>query len=62
MNNEEKIISMLETMYLEFSKRFENIESDLSGVKDRLTSVENSIVRIENDHGQKLDALFEVTK
>ena len=40
-------------------KRFESIEAELSGINGRLTNVEGIVVRIENDHGQKLGALFD---
>jgi hypothetical protein len=31
----------------------------LSGINGRLTNVEGIVIRIENDHGQKLGALFD---
>lgn len=52
MNNEEKILNLVEKMYTEFTGRFESIET-------RLTSVENTVTRIENNHGEKLSVLFD---
>ena len=52
MNNEEKILSLLEKMYIDFNKRFENNEKELASVKA-------TVIRIENDHGEKLGALFD---
>ncbi len=48
MNNEEKIFNLLEKVYF-----------DLQETKDRLGNVEKTVVRIENEHGRKLDALFD---
>ena len=39
-------------MYSEMQKGFEK-------VNERMDRVENTVVRIENDHGQKLNALFD---
>jgi len=35
------------------------ITKGMSEVKTRLTSVENIVTRIENEHGKKLSALFD---
>ena len=48
MNNEDKIFNLLEQVYIE-----------LQDTKGRLGNVEKTVVRIENEHGQKLDALFD---
>ncbi len=83
MNNEEKILSLLEAMNDRFDKvdaRLDRIErdqadmkADMSGMKadmsdlkadtasidKRLATVSDSVVRIEHEHGKKLDALFD---
>jgi len=65
LNNEEKILSLLEKMYIDFNKRFESNEKELACVKqnmatkDELASVKATVIRIENDHGQKLGALLD---
>lgn len=35
------------------------LKTDMKEVKDRLQSVENTVIKIENDHGDKLKALFD---
>lgn len=76
MNNEERILTMLDTM----NTRLEQLTTDMSDIKGRMERVEDEVgginirmggidervrniegiaVRIENDHGQKLDALFD---
>ena len=37
----------------------DGIIKDMADVKDRLTSVEGIVTRIEHDHGQKLGVLFD---
>lgn len=66
MDNENKILSLLEKMYIDFNKRFgsmdsrfESIEAELANINGRLANVEGIVVRIENDHGQKLGVLFD---
>ena len=49
---EDKTFELLEKMYVEFSEFRKETKNDLQGLK-------NDIVRIENEHGQKLDALFD---
>jgi len=48
MNNEEKILAILETMQTDMS----GMQADMRDVKDRLTI-------IENDHGKSLAALHD---
>ncbi len=76
MNNEEKILSILETMQNSMeamqaeqrktNERLDRLESgiadmkaDISSVDKRLATVSDSVVRIEHEHGKKLDALFD---
>ncbi len=49
---EEKTFELLEKMYVEFSEFRKETNT-------RLDNVEGHITRIENEHGQKLDALFD---
>ncbi len=49
---EDKTFELLEKMYVEFSEFRKETKTDLHGLK-------NDIVRIENEHGKKLDALFD---
>ena len=41
------------------TKDMTEVKGKLAGVEDRLTGVEGVVARIENDHGQKLGALFD---
>jgi iron-sulfur cluster repair protein YtfE (RIC family) len=49
---EDKTFELLEKMYVEFSEFRNETRDELQGLK-------NDIVRIENVHGKKLDALFD---
>lgn len=49
---EDKTFELLEKMYIEFSEFRKETHA-------RLGSVEGHIIQIENDHGKKLDALFD---
>lgn len=44
---------------IELTRNHAEIKERLSGVESRLDSVEVIVVRIENDHGDKLRALFD---
>ena len=66
MENGEKILSLLEKMYIDVNKRLLNLETglsevkaDLGSVKADLGSVKAIVIKIEHDHGQKLGALFD---
>ena len=48
----EKIFELMEKMYAD-------LKGDIGDIKVRLTGVENRLTYIENDHGKKLDALFD---
>lgn len=43
----------------EIKTKLISLEDQLNSVDDRLDTVEKIVVRIENDHGQKLKALFD---
>lgn len=51
---EDKIFELMEKMYSDINKRFDILESKLDKKADK-----TDIVRMENDHGKKLDALFD---
>jgi len=69
MNNEEKIISMLEqqTIMLEgIATRVDNLEAKVDNLETKVDNLEvivtetkDRMVLMENDHGQKLGALFD---
>ena len=52
MNNEEMIFELMTKMYNKMQNGFKI-------VNERLDKVEKSVINIENDHGKKLDALFD---
>lgn len=84
MNNEEKILGLLEKIYIdlhdtkkdlqstnknlqetneslrsEMQKGFEAVNLEFQKINHELQEVKNAVVRIENDNGQKLAALFD---
>lgn len=66
MNNEEKMFELMTKMYSEMQKGFKDVnekigcvEVRLDKVETRLKNIEGTVLRIENDNGQKLNALFD---
>ena len=55
MNNEEKILSMLETLTQGQTK----LEQGQTKLEQEITDIKHTLVKIENEHGQKLNALFD---
>lgn len=51
---EDKTFELLEKMYFDINKRFDELEAKIDRKADK-----TDIVRLENEHGQKLDALFD---
>lgn len=51
---EDKTFELMEKMYIEFTKEFQKVNEKLDQKADK-----TDIVRIENDHGEKLSALFD---
>ncbi len=51
---EDKTFDLLTQMYSDFSKRLDQIEHKLDQKADK-----SDIIRLENDHGKKLDTLFD---
>jgi len=51
---EDKIFELLEKMYVDIKGELNDIKTELSKKADK-----TDIVRIENEHGQKLDALLD---
>lgn len=61
---EDKTFNLLEKMYIEFTKfreetngRFDKVDADINELKDNVEGLKGDVVRIENKHGSKLDAL-----
>lgn len=63
---EDKTFELIEKMYVEMkngfnqvNQRFDKVESRLDNVETRLANVEKTTLNIEQDHGKKLQALFD---
>jgi len=62
MNNEDKILTMLETLVegqLKTDNRLDNLENRFDSLENRFDSLENIVLRMEHDHGQKLQMLLD---
>ncbi len=59
MENDDKLFEFMTKMYSEMQRGFKEVNNRLDNVENRLDNVEKSVVFIENDHGRKLDALFD---
>jgi adenosyl cobinamide kinase/adenosyl cobinamide phosphate guanylyltransferase len=69
MNNEEKIISILETLVVKVDKleqgqakleqRQAKLESEMVELKAEVQSTKEHVILIENEHGKKIGALFD---
>ncbi|MDD2497008.1 MAG: hypothetical protein PHT78_07580 [Desulfitobacteriaceae bacterium] len=71
---EDKTITLLEKLYIEFTKfreetneRFNKVDERFNGIDERFNKVnadinglKSDVIRIENNHGTKLDALFDL--
>ena len=56
---EDKTYELMTKMYAEFSNRFEHLENDNIELKEAVASINNTVIKIENEHGDKLSALFD---
>lgn len=52
LNKENEIFELITKMYSEFSKKFESIDSELKSIK-------KTVLNIEHNHGNKLEALLD---
>lgn len=62
----EKLFELMTKMYSEMQdgfkdvdKRFENIDKRFNSIETELNDVKRTVIKIEQDHGQKLEALFD---
>jgi DNA repair ATPase RecN len=58
----EKLFNLMEKMYVELQgvrKEVVNNSDKIEIMDKRLQSVENGVIKIEQDHGKKLKALFD---
>ena len=53
---EDKIFEFMEKMYADLKNEIKLVKVDLSA---EIQKVGNQVIKLENDHGKKLDALFD---
>jgi hypothetical protein len=56
VNNEEKMFELMNKMYLDFSKRFDNLKSEIKENRNSIVKLES---KIENEVYSKIRALFD---
>ena len=56
---DEKVFELMEKMYLEMQTMKDAMNVGFNDVNNRLDKVEQTVIRIENDHGQKLTVLMD---
>ena len=60
---DEKVFDLMEKMYIEFSKRFDNMEEDIKDLKGDVGSLKTDVTKIntkiEHDLMPKITALFD---
>ena len=59
MTNEDKTFELMTKMYVEFSQKFKDIEVRITGLEGTVSSMDKTLIKIENEHGGKLSALFD---
>lgn len=59
MDNNEQIFELMTKMYAEMQEGFKKSEEKFEEVKTRLDKIEDRVTIIEQDHGKKLDLLFD---
>lgn len=65
MDNE-KIFELMTKMYAEMqegfnkvNKKIDGLENEVSNLKSETSVIKNTVLKIENEHGKKLEALFD---
>ncbi len=56
---EEKILEILTQMYSELNGKMDKMQQKIDSIEGELNTVKNVVMKIETDHGNKLDALFD---
>ncbi|MCR3922509.1 MAG: hypothetical protein NUK65_08345 [Firmicutes bacterium] len=62
MKDEEKIYNLLEKVYIELQATksdITNIQSEIGEVKTEVKTIKDTVIKIENEHGNKLGVLFD---
>lgn len=56
---EEKIFELLTKMHSELNGKMDNLQGQINGMQQDISDLKKAVLRIENDHGNKLNALFD---
>lgn len=59
MNNDEKLFELMSKMYGEMQEGFKEVNKRIDGIEGEVNGIKKVVINIENDHGRKLDALFD---
>jgi tetrahydromethanopterin S-methyltransferase subunit G len=59
MNSDDKLFELIGQIYSEMRDGFASVNQRLDRVEGRLDNVEKTALIIEQEHGRKLDALFD---
>lgn len=62
----EKIFEFITKMYSEMqegfnkvNKKIDGLENEVSNLKSETSAIKNTVLKIEDEHGKKLEALFD---
>lgn len=58
MDNEQ-LFELMSKMYGEMQEGFKGVKDEFKGVNERLDKIEDRVTVIEQDHGKKIDLLFD---
>jgi predicted RNase H-like nuclease (RuvC/YqgF family) len=56
---EDKTFELITKMYGEFTSRFNEMEIRFDKIETDIQGLKKDVLRIENEHGKKLEALFD---
>ncbi|OPZ94447.1 MAG: hypothetical protein BWY74_00571 [Firmicutes bacterium ADurb.Bin419] len=56
---EDRAFELLERMYSEFTEFRKETNARFDSIESQVKDLKNDVLRIDNDHGKKLEALFD---
>lgn len=59
LENTKQLNTRLDNIEKTYDKRFNRLENIVNGHGERLTKIENIVTRMEKEHGEKLQVLFD---
>ncbi|MDD2504592.1 MAG: hypothetical protein PHG58_12235 [Clostridia bacterium] len=59
MNNEEKIFEFMTKMYSDMQEGFVKVNDKFGSLENEVQSIKKTVLNIEQDHGKKLQVLFD---